>query len=61
MSVERPSPEHRRVYDYARAALQRHVEDLLDDPSDLLHRWREQEPPAVIAEFRLLATDRSRH
>ena len=46
-----------RVIDFAREAFIRHVEEMLDDPSDLLHPLRDQEPAEVIADLRGLGAE----
>lgn len=46
-----------RVFDYARACFESGIEDLLDDPSHLLHPWRDEEPTEYFARQRGLAKD----
>ena len=46
-----------RVLQYARDSFECEIDDLLDDPSNLLHPWRDKEPPEEIAEYRQLAID----
>jgi hypothetical protein len=46
-----------RVLSYARASFAVDLENLLDDPSDLLHPWRALTPPEYLAEQRRLAHD----
>jgi len=45
------------VLSYAREKFRDEVADLLDDPSDLLHPWREQEPAEYLNSRRLFARD----
>jgi hypothetical protein len=46
-----------RVLDYAREAFRNEVQMLLDDPSDLLHPWRDVEPAEAIAAMRSLGVE----
>ena len=46
-----------RVLEYAREAFRRDIADLLDDPTDLLHPWRDREPPEALTGLRGLAQD----
>ncbi len=45
------------VLEFARGQFKALVDDLLDDPSDLLHPDRDDEPPRVIFSYRKLAFD----
>lgn len=45
------------VLQFARDQFERLVDELLDDPSDLLHPDRDEEPPRVIFGYRKLAFD----
>jgi hypothetical protein len=42
---------------FAQSAFEAEIEGLLDDPSDLLHPWREREPAEELARFRRIAVD----
>lgn len=45
------------VLDYARRRYESSVENLLDDPSDLLHEWRNEEPADYFRDWRQLGRD----
>lgn len=46
-----------RVFAYARSQFEASIRDLLDDPSHLLHPWRDLEPVEELTEQRKLAAD----
>lgn len=45
------------VFDFAKECFERSIEDLLDDPSDLLHPLRDEEPAEYFVRERRLAAE----